>query len=221
MDAQTQNELTTIVSVVALLISIANLVYTIMKGTSDARQKISAEYDKLYSELEDYMKKQKNYIEYMEENLGYIYHTYSQGFNNERSNETDPPEIKEEPSFPSPSTITNGMERISPKIRQSLRETSNKIEEIKKSTTTCVKEQWVEEGQRTNFIIQGAASCAIAAFDVAQSARKKSGSDSRDLDHHREYFENLIEEQIRKAGEYEYLLIPILRTPNRLPPSPQ
>ena len=66
MDAQTQNELTTIVSVVALLISIANLVYTIMKGTSDARQKISAEYDKLDSEREDYMKKQKNYIEYME-----------------------------------------------------------------------------------------------------------------------------------------------------------
>lgn len=221
MDENTQNGLTTFLSVAATFIAFAGLAWNMPTRIADARRKKSAEYDKLYSELEDYIKEQKIYIEHMRNRLDFIQLAYSQKYNSENLKIICLPGAKECPSFNPPLEAIKGMGHISKKTRQFIKETSRKIDEIKKSTAICVKEEWVKEEQHTNFITQGAASCAMAAFDVAQSARKKSGSDSRDLDHHREYFENLIEEQIRKAGEYDYLLIPILRTTNRSPTSPQ
>jgi hypothetical protein len=221
MDENTQNGLTTSLSVATTVIAFAGLAWNMLTSTTEARNKKSAEYDKLYSELVDYIKKQRDYIECSQNRLDFIRYAYSQKYNNEKLKIIYPLGMKEEPSFSRLLEAIKGMEHISKKTRQSIKEASRKIDEIKKSTAICVKEEWVEEEQHTNFTTQGAASCAMAAFDVAQSARKKSGSDGRDLDHHREYFENLIKEQIREAGEHDYLLIPILRTTNRSPTSPQ
>lgn len=221
MDENTQNVLTTFLPVATTVIAFAGLAWNMLTSTAEARNKKSAEYDKLYSELEDYIKKQKIYIECAQNRLDVIRYAYNQKYNSEKLKIIYPLGIKEEPSFNPLLEAIKDMERISKKTRQSIKKASRKIDEIKKSTAICVNEEWVEEEQHTNFITQGAASCAMAALDVAQSARKKSGSDGRDLDHHREYFENLIKEQIREAGEYDYLLIPILRTTNRSPTSPQ
>lgn len=217
MDENTQNGLTTFLSsTVGTLISLASLALAILTRTADARNKKSAEYDKLYSELEDYIKQQKNYIERMQNRLDFIHYTYNQKYNGEKLKIMYPLGVKEGPSFNPPLEVIKGMEHISKKTRQSIKETSRKIDEIKKSTAICIKEYWADEEQFTNFTIQGAASCAIAACKEAEIARKKAGTDTQSLADQKKYFERIIKEQIKIAGKDDYLLIPILR-----PPSPQ
>ena len=115
MDENTQNGLTTFLSAATPLIAFASLAWTILASAADARNKKSAEYDKLYSELEDYIKKQKYYIEYMQDRLDFIYYAHYQKYNDEKSKTIDPPEAKEEPSFNSPLEAIKGMEHISKK----------------------------------------------------------------------------------------------------------
>ena len=214
MDENTQNGLTTFLSATSTLIALAGLALAILTRTADARNKKSAEYDKLYSKLEDYIKEQKNYIEHMQNRLDFIHYTYNQKYNSENLKIICLPGVKEEPSFNSPLEATKGMEHISKKIRQSIKETSRKIDEIKKSTAICIKEDWVDEEQRTNFTTQGAASCAIAACKEAEIARKKAGTDTQSLTDQKKYFEGIIKEQIKIAGKDDYLLVPILRPPS-------
>ena len=148
----------------------------------DKKQNRSTEYVRLSSKLEDYIKKQKDYIEYLEDCLSHFYYTNSEKYYKlQRKNQKNRPSRNKRRTIFQVLNKIKDMKHISPKTRQSLKETSNKIDEIKKSKAICVKEDWVGEEQRTNFFIQGAASCAIAAFDVAKSTRKKSGTVSRNL----------------------------------------
>lgn len=213
MDDNTQNLWTMSLSAIAALCALANLLWNIIEKCADKQQKKSTEYGKLSSKLEDYTKKQKEYIEYSEEWLGYYQYRHSEEYYNGEI-KIDPPEKIEEPSFDPVIKSIEDMEHISTKTRQSLRETSDKIDEIKKSTATCIKEDWADEEQFNNFTIQRAASCAIAACKEAEIARKKAGTDTQSLIDQKKYFEEIIKEQIKIAGKYDYLLIPILRPPS-------
>ena len=216
MDENTQNGLTTCLSVAGTLIALAGLAWNMLTRTADTRNKKSAEYDKLYSELEEYIREQNNYIEYMRNRLDFIHYVCNQKYNDENSKIMYPLGAKEGPSFNPLLETIKGMEHISKKTRQSIKETSRKIDEIKKSTATCIKEGWVDEEQFNNFTIQRAASCAIAACKEAEIAIKKAWTDKQSLVDQKKYFEGIIKEQIKIAGKDDHLLIPILR-----PPSPQ
>lgn len=216
MDENTQNGLTKFLSAAGTLIALAGLAWNMLTRTADKRNKKSAEYDKLYSELEEYIKEQNNYIEYMRNRLDFINCACNQKYNDENLKIIPPLGAKEGPSFNPLLEAIKGMEHISKKTRQSIKETSRKIDEIKKSTAICIKEDWVNEEQGTNFTIQGATSCAIAACKEAEIARKKAGTDTQSLIDQKKYFDGIIKEQIKIAGKDNYLLIPILR-----PPSPQ
>ena len=213
MDDNTQNLWTMSLSAIAALSAFANLLWNIIEKCADKQQKKSTEYGKLSSKLEDYMKKQKEYIEYSGEYLDYYNYRHSEEYYNDEI-KIDPPKETEEPSFNPVIKSIKDMKHISPKTRQSLKETSDKIDEIKKSTTICIKEDWADEEQLNNFTIQRAASCAIAACKEAEIARKKARTDTQSLTDQKKYFEGIIKEQIKIAGKDDYLLIPILRPPS-------